>query len=126
MSSQEWRCAVAVIVGVILDAVFNWRFLPYSARTHQHEILPNFMLPILALVAGLLLTLNLPENRRLIPLSLIGGFLAAHICLVVADCASDPTNHNLWPFEFVFLAVMTSPAFLGAGIIGLIQRMRKS
>jgi hypothetical protein len=59
-------------------------------------------------------------------LSLIGGFFAAHICLVVADCASDPTNHNLWPFEFVFLAVMTSPAFLGAGISGLIQRMRKS
>jgi len=114
------------MIGVIFDAVFYWRFAPYSVREHHHDLLPMYMLPILALLAGVLLTLGMAKNRRLIPLSIISGFFAANICLIVADCASDPSNHNLWPFEFVIIAVMTSPAFLGAGISGLIQRVRKT
>ena len=126
MSSKEWRLAVAVMIGVLFDAVFNWRFQPYSARNSHHDVLPWFMLPILAFVAGLLLTLGMEGRKRLVPLALVGGFFAANACLIVADCRDDPTNHNLWPFEFVIIVVMTSPAFLGAGMSALIEQMRRA
>jgi hypothetical protein len=126
MSSKEWRLAVAVVIGVLFDALFYWRFQPYSARNSQHDVLPGFMLPVLAFVAGLLLTLGMEGRKRLVPLALVGGFFAANACLIVADCRDDPTNHNLWPFEFVIIVVMTSPAWLGAGIGALIERMRRA
>ena len=126
MSSKEWRLAVAVMIGVLFDAVFYWRFQPYSARNPQHNMLPEFMLPVLAFAAGLLLTLGMEGRKRLVPLALVGGFFAANACLNVADCWSDPTNHNLWPFEFVIIVVMTSPVWLGAGISALIERMRRA
>jgi hypothetical protein len=126
MSSKEWRLAVAVMVGVFFDAVFFWRFLPYSARTSQHNVLPEFALPVLAFLAGLLLTLGMEGRKRLVPLAIVGGFFAANACLIVADCWGDPTNHNLWPFEFAIIVAATSPAFVGAGISRLIERMRRA
>ena len=125
MSSKEWRLAAAVVIGVLFDAVFNWKFQPYTAREH-HDVLPWFALPVLAFVVGLLLTLSLEGRKRLVPLALVGGFFVANACLIVADCRDDPTNHNLWPFEFVIIAVLTSPAFLGAGVSELIARMRRA
>jgi len=124
MSSKEWRLAMAVMIGVMFDAVFFWRFQPYSSR--GRDILPGFMLPVLALVAGLLLTLGMEGRKRVVPLAMLGGFFAANACLIVADCWNDPTNHNLWPFEFAIIVVATSPAFLGAGVSALIERVRKS
>jgi hypothetical protein len=43
----------------------------------------------------------------------------------VADCSADPTNHYLWPPEFVMIALATAPAFLGARMGVLIDRTRK-
>jgi len=125
MSSKEWRLAVAVVIGVLFDAVFYWKFQTYSVREH-HDVLPWFMLPVFAFVAGLLLTLGLEGRKRLVPLALVGGFVAANACLIVADCRDDPTNHNLWPFEFVIIVVLTSPTFLGAGVSDLIARRRRA
>jgi hypothetical protein len=124
MSRREWRLASAVLIGVIFDAVFFWKFRPYNSR--GPDLLPWYFLPILAFVAGLLLTIAVEGKKRWIPVALLGGFCAANACLIVADCYADPTNHNLWPFEFVMIAVATAPAFLGAGISFLIDRGRKA
>ena len=126
MSSKEWRLADAVVIGVLFDAVFFWKFQQYSARGSQHDILPAFSLPLLAFLAGLLLTLGMDGRKRIVPLAIAGGFFAANACLIVADCRNDPTNHNLWPFEFAIILLATSPAFLGAGISALIERMRRT
>jgi peptidoglycan/LPS O-acetylase OafA/YrhL len=125
MSSREWRLAAAVAIGVIFDAVFFWKFQPYATREHGPGILPWYFLPILAFVAGLLLTLAAEGKKRSIPAAMLGGFCVANACLIVADCASDPTNHNLWPFEFVMIAIATAPAFLGAGVSAVIDRKRQ-
>jgi len=125
MSRVEWRYAGAVFTGVIFDAVFFWRFQPYSAREHGPGPLPGYFLPILAFVAALLLTLALESKKLLVPLAMIGGFFAANAGLIVADCAGDPTNHNLWPFEFVIIVIATAPAFLGAGVSVLIDRAQQ-
>ena len=126
MSSREWRLAAAFAVGVILDAVFFWKFQPYATREHGHDFLPWYFLPILTFVAGLLLTLAFAGKKRSIPTAMFVGFCVANACLIVADCLADPTNHNLWPFEFVIIALATAPAFLGAGISALIARSRSS
>jgi peptidoglycan/LPS O-acetylase OafA/YrhL len=125
MSSKELRLAAAVVTGVLFDAVFFWGFQPYSLREHN-RIVPLYLLPVLAFAFGLLLTLHMEGRKRLVPLAMIGGFFVANMCLIVADCHDDPTNHNLWPFEFVMIAVMTSPAFLGAGVSLMIERSRKA
>lgn len=122
MSLRELRYAGAVFIGVIFDAVFFWKFQPYATREHGHDLLPWYVLPILTFIAGLLLSLALDGKKRWIPVAIFGGFCAANACLIVFDCSADPTNHNLWPFEFVIIAVAIAPAFLGAGISALIDR----
>ena len=125
MSSREWRLAGAVVMGVFFDAIFLWKFQPYSAREHGPDLLPWYFLPVFTFLAGLLLTLAAGRKKQWIPVALLSGFCAAHAGLIVADCASDPTNHNLWPFEFAIIAVATAPAFLGAGISTLVDRSRE-
>ena len=125
MSLREIRYAAAVFIGVIFDAIFFWKFQPYATREHGPDQLPWYFLPILTFLAGLLLTIALDGKRRWIPVAIFGGFCVANACLIVADCSADPTNHNLWPFEFVMIAAATAPAFLGAGVSLLIDRARK-
>jgi hypothetical protein len=125
MSTREWRYAGAVFIGVIFDVVFFWKFQPYATRERGPDILPWYFLPILAFLAGLLLTLAVDGKKRWIPAALLAGFCAANACLIVADCMADPTNHNLWPFEYVMIAAGTAPAFLGAGISALLGHIRK-
>jgi hypothetical protein len=124
MPSREWRYAGAVFIGVAFDAIFFWKFQPYATRERGPDLLPWYLLPILAFLAGLFLTLAFDGKKRWIPVAILGGFFAANACLIVADCADDPANHNLWPFEFVLIAGATAPAFLGAGISRLIGRVR--
>ncbi len=122
MSSKELLYALAVMIGVLFEAVFFWKFQPYTAREHGHDLLPWYLLPILAFLAGLVLTAGIDGKKRWVPVAIFAGFAVANACLIVADCATDPTNHNLWPFEFVIIALATSPAFLGAGVSGILAR----
>ena len=124
MSSQAWRYAVAAVVGAALDALFVWKFLPYSIRDQHEGLLPDWALPVLTLIAGFVLTLG-KRDHWLVPVALLGGFFAAESFLIVADCWNDPTNHNLWPFEFVIIVVLTAPAFLGAAVNALLRRASK-
>jgi hypothetical protein len=56
---------------------------------------------------------------------MLGAFFLANACLILSDCAADPTDHNLWPFEFVIIAVSMAPAYVGAGISSYIDRIRR-
>jgi hypothetical protein len=127
MSSKAWQNPVAFVTGAAFDAVFFWQFSSYSARggLYPSVYLPWWSLPVLAFTAGFVLTLGRTHHRLLMPVALLGGFCIANACLIVADCWKDPTNHNLWPFEFVEIAVLTAPAFLGTALNALLQRRRK-
>jgi cell division protein FtsW (lipid II flippase) len=124
MTSREWRYVAAVFAGVAFHVVFIWKFLPYTPRESAPGLLPGYWLPIFAFVLGLLLTLSLKGKKRWIPTVMLGACFLANACLIVSDCAEDPTNHNLWPFEFVIIAVAMAPAYLGAGISSLVDRVR--
>ena len=125
MTGREWRLACAVFLGVVLDAVCFWKFRPYSTREHGPELLPWYFLLVITFVAGLLLSVGFDGKKRWIPIAIFGGFAAANACLIVADCMNDPTNHNLWPFEFVMIGLATTPAFIGAGISIFIDLARR-
>jgi hypothetical protein len=45
-------------------------------------------------------------------------FPLAAICEMIVD----PSSHNLFPFEFIFYAVTTIPAIIGAGLSQVIKR----
>jgi len=124
VSSKEWRYALAVVIGVLFDALFFWKFQPYASREHGHDLLAWYFEPVLAFAAGLLLTMGIEGKKRFVPIAMFSGFAVANACLIVADCAADPSNHNLWPFEFVIIAIATLPAFLGAGVSGLLIRRK--
>jgi cell division protein FtsW (lipid II flippase) len=124
MTSRELRYLAAVFTGVAFHVVFIWKFLPYTPRESAPGLLPGYWLPILAFVLGLMLTLSLDGKKRWIPTAMLGAAFLANAFLIVSDCIIDPTNHNLWPFEFVIIAVAMSPAYLGAGVSSFIERAR--
>jgi hypothetical protein len=126
MSSLEWRCAVAVVLGVALEVVFIWRFLPYSQRDWHHILLPLYALPILAFLAGLVLTIGMEQNKHYVPFALVGGLGAANACVIIIDCWNNPALHHLWPFEFLAIMVLSAPAFMGAEASRFMHRVRKN
>jgi len=125
VTGREWRLACAVFLGVVLDAVCFWKFQPYSAREHSPELLPWYFLPVATFAAGLALGIGFEAKKRWIPFALFAGFAAANAGLIVMDCMADPTNHNLWPFEFVMIGLATAAAFIGTALSVWIDRSRR-
>lgn len=122
--SLTFRCLASAALAIVLFLIYFWRFLPYSQRLRPgHE--PNWW-SFLAImfVGGFLLTLGMTRHRFRVCLCLLLTFFAANTVMIVIDCIPDPTNHNLFPFEFVMLAIFTLPAYLGAGIAAAVQRLK--
>ncbi len=120
-----WECAVAFVVGLLLNAVFLWKFLPYSVRERSPGLLPVWTLPLIATLATFVLTSINQRDRKSVPLALVAGMFVANACLIVVDCSADPTNHNLWPFEFVIIGFAAGvPALLGSWLSFVLRRNR--
>src|SRR5581483_6901549 len=69
-------------------------------------------LPTACLLYTLGMVLGFLQPRWWWLLGAATGFLLP--VLTTIDMIRWPTTHNLWPFEFVFYAVIASPALLGA------------
>lgn len=52
------------------------------------------------------------------PLMLVG----ADLVLILASTAVDPTSHNLWPLELLFIAVIGLPV---VGLLWLVRLVRR-
>lgn len=87
--------------------------------------------PVVGVVIGLLficpmvLTYWHRARVRTAPTLILLGMLLANAILIVQDVADDPTNHNLWPFEFVGILLLSIPAYLGAALSRALGRPRK-
>jgi hypothetical protein len=66
------------------------------------------------LIAGVVLGAAQPRHWRLLSASTLALPFLLHLINVVHDIMLDPTSHNLWPFEFVMLAIIEFPAVPGA------------
>jgi uncharacterized membrane protein YhaH (DUF805 family) len=76
------------------------------------------------LIGGFLLSLGIARRRFWVCTCLLLTLFVAHTILIVVDCIPDPTNHNLFPFEYAMIAVLTLPAYFGAIIAAAVDRFR--
>jgi hypothetical protein len=119
------RCALSFALAVFLFLLFYHPFLPYSSRHHAQTGFNMVVIMAMALLTGLSFGIGSGNVRRsLIAASFLAGLFVSNVLLIGADWAGDPTSHNLFPFEFVILAILASPAFVGTSLSGWIDRAR--
>ena len=118
------RRIVALVAGSVAYVVILFRFLSYSERNKlPGDVYLTFA--AVALVIGFAVTLRATTRRYQTAGFVLLGVCLAHALVIVADYQQDPTSHNLMPFEFAILCVMTAPAYAGAGIAHLADYIRK-
>jgi hypothetical protein len=118
---MTYRHVASAILGVVLFLLYFKPFLPYSQRGSPN--LWPFL--IIVLISGFLLSLGLTRHRFWVPTCLLLTLFAGNFILVVVDSITDTFDrHNLLPFEFIFIAVLTLPAYFGALIAAAIDWFR--
>lgn len=108
------RSAIAFALGVVLHAALIWALLPYNVREREAPGLG--WLCLCAIIATVALRVRAPRAKPAAWILL--GVCVANTALIVYDCSLDPSNHNLLPFEYLFLAIVCAPAFLAQWIVG--------
>lgn len=108
--------------GLALIGIPFWR-QPYNADYLADLMLQLGFVGLAAVTAALAASgaARLPQIFWV----MLAVFPAAVMIRVVVETASDPTDHNLWPFELVFATVLSLiPVVLGLLIGALMRRIR--
>ena len=121
---MTYRYVASAILGVVL---FLFYFQPFLAYSQRPELSPKWWLfLIIVLIGGFLLSLGLARRRFwVVPTCLLLALFVANAIMIVVDTITDPIDrHNLLPFEFIFIALLTLPAYLGALIAAAVDWFR--
>lgn len=87
-------------------------FVPYSQRG---QLSPHWWpFPVTALISGFVLSLGLTRRRFWVPTCLLLTLFGGYAILIVVDSIVASVDHNLFPIELIGVALLTSPAYLGA------------
>lgn len=122
-SGMTYRCVASAVLGVVLFLIYFTPFLPYSQRVEHSPNLRPFL--IIVLIGGFLLSLGLaPRRFWIVPTCLLLTLVAGNAILIVGDTITGAVDHNLFPFEFAFITLMTIPAYFGALIAAAIDWFR--
>ena len=115
---------MSAILGLVLFILYFQPFLPYSQRPELSSKWWLFL--IIELIGGFLLSLGLtPRRFWVVPTCLLLALFAGNIIMIVVDTITDPIDrHNLLPIEFIFIALLTLPAYLGALIAAAVDWFR--
>jgi hypothetical protein len=70
----------------------------------------------LAGLSGFAVNIGVHNGRYRLASCVLGGLFVSHVVLIFVDCLSDPTNQNLAPFEFIEIAFLACPAYVGASL----------
>ncbi len=120
----SYRYAASAIVGAVLFLFYFQPFLPYSQRS---QFSPHWWpFPVIALICGFLLSLGLTRRRFWVPTCLLLTLFAANAILIVFDSVIGAVDHNLFPIEFLFIALLTSPAYFGTLIGAAVEMVQRS
>jgi hypothetical protein len=119
-SNGLWNKA-ALLLGAAAYVAVVYRFQTYTQRnnmpTATYEIFAVVMF-LLGFGVGLFAT----ASRVRAATFLIVGVFLLHSVIIWVDWQEDPTNHNLLPFEFIYLGFLGSPAYIGALLAQLVTR----
>src|SRR5215469_16621315 len=111
--STRTRFMGAAALGMVTDLFAMGDVYGYSARIEQTHAAAF----VGAVVALFLVTavLNLGAQRTFAVAAMVWvGMSTAHTLVLIVETSRDPTSHNLWPFEYLFILLLVMPALLGA------------
>ena len=112
------RLVGALVAGAALYCVAYHPWLPYSARERSMQGTDFLLLVLGGIATGLACAWGSRRNRIPAAAAFLAGLWAANAIVIAADWRIDPTDHNLFPFEFVMLGFLALPvlaaAWLGA------------
>ena len=98
------------------SGLFLVYFQPFQSYSQRSQISSHWWaFPVAALLCGFLLNLGVTRHRFLVPAVLLLTLFAANLMMIVVDSFTEKFDrHNLAPLEFLFIALLASPAFFGA------------
>ena len=116
------RYFLSTVWGLVVYCWCYHPWLPYSARERSWTGSGFAVVALGGLVAGFVLANGARPHRYRIAAAFLAALFAANACVIAFDWTIDPTDHNLFPFEFVLLGILACPAFLGAALGGRKKR----
>jgi len=103
----------AAALGMLTDLFAMGDVYGYSARIEQTRA-AAFVGAVVALFF-VTAVLNLGAQRTFAVAAMVWvGMSTAHTLVLIVETSRDPTSHNLWPFEYLFILLLVMPALLGA------------
>ena len=103
----------AVALGMLTDLFAMGDVYGYSARIEQTRA-AAFVGAVVALFF-VTAVLNLGARRTFAVAAMVwAGMSTAHTLVLIVETSRDPTSHNLWPFEYLFILLLVMPALIGA------------
>jgi len=134
---QTMPNSLSWIPGVVAALLLGIAFLFPLQLVREHVNVEGAWGPLIKLglmaatlfVPGILLGLGFSKRSSLgawhtclLGLLVMVPVIILHAASVIADVNKDPTSHNLWPFEFVILAVgalvPVAGAYVGRSLVG--------
>lgn len=111
-----------VLVAFLACGALLWP-VPYSKVSLPGNPSPTLLLllgAVIAFIGAFLIRPRFADAWFPVP----AGFALAVIARVFVETSSDPTSHNLWPFEVVIMGGMGAMASLaGVTLARLVQRV---
>ena len=121
-TTSAYRYMTTTLVGAVLFLFYFEPFLPYSLR--PQSLGKWWLFSLTALICGFSLSLGLTHHRFWVPNCLLLTLFVANAFLIVADSIVGAVDHNLFPIEFLFIAVLASPAYFGALLAAVVDWFR--
>jgi hypothetical protein len=121
MLTAPGRSAAAFAAGVLANLFVLFRFLTYSQRNNQ-PVSTFVIFAGVCFLAGFAVTVGVNRSRLRIATWLLIGVCVSQMGVIWLDWQKDPTDHNLFPFEMIYLCVLASPAYLGAAVSGVFRK----
>ena len=116
------RTTAAVLAGALAHLAILYRFLSYTERNNMKS--GTFIVfSVVIVIIGFLVSRGAAGSRlKQASLVIVGVWVGLTIVILI-DTSQDPTNHNLLPFEYIFMGVLACPVYLGAGIAAMVDRL---
>jgi len=109
------------IIGVVCGALSYW-FNSYN-EMYVGGINIYYLMGVLAFLSVVAIGFIYKKHVFSLPLYFCIGFLISVLGRIFFDISNDPSSHNLFPFEIIFVLVIIVPSsFAGLFLINFINK----